>query len=187
MQRVTLFFTAFAVVLSIDASWNGAEASTVEAMTLDQMADRAGIIFVGRAVDSRAEWNVRRTRIYTHVTFEVERFLKGGSGERHITIRLWGGQIGALRSVVPGTPRFSPGEEVLLFCVGSRARIPTLLGLALGKFTLTRDASGETFLKRDISGLVLANHRTDSRPVGTLPARYRLSEVESRIRAALAN
>ncbi len=187
MQRVKFPFTAFAVALSIGASWSGAEAATVEAMTLDQMAGRAGIIFVGRVVDSRAEWNVRRTRIYTHTTFEVERFLKGGYGERHITIRLWGGQVGALRSMVPGTPRFSPGEEVLLFCVGSRARVPTLLGLALGKFTLTRDEAGETILTRDISGLVLANHRTDSRPVGTLPTRYRLSEVESRIRVALAN
>jgi len=121
------------------------------------------------------------------VTFEVERFLKGGFGERTITLRLLGGQVGAFRAVVPGTPKFSLGEEVLLFCVGSQGRIPTLLGLALGKFTLSLDAAGEKIVKRDISGLVLASFRTDSRPVGALPTRYRLSEVESRIRAALAN
>jgi hypothetical protein len=162
-----------------------AEGATVEAMTLDEMALRADLIFVGRSVESRADWNDRHTRIYTYTTFEVERFLKGGGGERQVTLRLWGGQVGPLRAIVPGTPQFAPGEEVLLFCVGSGARIPTLLGLALGKFTLERDREGETFLKRDISGLVLANYRTNSQPAGTLPTRFRLSEVESRIDRAL--
>lgn len=166
-----------------------ANAATVEAMTLEEMAQRADFIFVGRAVDSRADWNVQRTRIYTYTTFQVERFIKGGtgggSGEEQVTLRLWGGELGPMRSIVPGTPQFASGEEVLLFCVGSGARIPTLLGLALGKFTLTRDDAGETMLKRDISGLVLANYRTNSQPAGTPPTRYRLSEVESRIDRAL--
>ena len=126
-------------------------------------------------------------RIYTYVTFEVERFLKGGAGEREITIRLWGGQVGGFTSLVPGTPQFVEGEEVLLFCSGSRARVPTILGLSLGKFTITRDAAGEKILKRDISGLVLKNYRTDSRPLGAPPTRYRLSDVEARIQAALVN
>ena len=166
-----------------------ANAATVEAMTLEEMAQRADFIFVGRAVDSRADWNVQRTRIYTYTTFQVERFIKGGtgggSGEEQVTLRLWGGELGPMRSIVPGTPQFAPGEEVLLFCVGSGARIPTLLGLALGKFTLTRDDAGETMLKRDISGLVLANYRTNSQPAGTPPTRYRLSDVEARIEGAL--
>jgi hypothetical protein len=161
------------------------ESATVEAMTLEDMADRADVIFVGKALGATADWNARRTRIYTYVTFEVEKYLKGGTGGRQMTIRLWGGQVGGMMAVVPGTPRFVPGEEVLLFCAGSRARVPTVLGLALGKFTLTRGSTGDTILKRDISGLILANYRTDSQPVGAPPTRYRLSEVESRIAAAL--
>ena len=161
-----------------------ANAATVEAMTLQEMAQRADFIFVGRTVDSRADWNTPRTRIYTYTTFQVDRFIKGGGGER-VTIRLWGGQLGPMRAIVPGTPSFVPGEEVLLFCVGSGARIPTLLGLASGKFTLTRDEDGETILKRDISGLILANYRTGSQPAGTPPTRYRLAEVEARIDQAL--
>ena len=103
-----------------------ANAATVEAMTLEEMAQRADFIFVGRAVDSRADWNVQRTRIYTYTTFQVERFIKGGtgggSGEEQVTLRLWGGELGPMRSIVPGTPQFAPGEEVLLFCVGSGRR-----------------------------------------------------------------
>lgn len=169
------------------ASGSRAEAATVEAMTLNEMAQRAEMILIGRVASSRADWNTRRTRIYTYVTLEVERFLKGGAGEDEITIRHWGGEAGGFRSLVPGSPQFVVGEEVLLFCAGTRARVPTVLGLALGKFTITRDAAGARILKRDISGLVLANYRTDSRPVGTPPTRYRLSDVESRIHTALAN
>lgn len=173
--------------IALAVSSGTANAATVEAMTLEQMAERADLIFVGRAIDSRAGWNVQRTRIYTYTTFQVERFLKGGGGAegQQVTIRLWGGDLGPMRSFVPGTPQFAPGEEVLLFCVGSGARVPTLLGLALGKFTLTRDEGGEVFLKRDISGLVLTNYRTGSEPAGTPPTRYRLAEVETRIRQAL--
>ena len=162
-----------------------AEGATVEAMALEEMARRAGMIFIGRSIGSRADWNAQHTRIYTQTTFEVERFLKGGAGERSMTIRLWGGQVGPLRSLVPGTPDFTNGEQVLLFCVGSGARIPTLLGLALGKFTLSVDDAEQRVLKRDISGLILANYRTDSIQAGTLPTRFLLSEVESRILAAL--
>ncbi len=176
-----------AILLLFLASPIVAEAATVEPMTLDQMAQRAEAIFLGKVVAQRAEFNAQRNRIYTYVTLTVERFLKGGSGEREMTIRLWGGQVGPYTSIVPGTPQFLEGEEVLLFCSGSRARVPTLLGLSLGKFTLTRNDAGARILKRDISGLVLANYRTDSRPVGTPPTRYLLSEVETRIQTALAN
>ncbi len=187
MLRVKLSVMMMVLGFSILLPGTDGEAATVEAMTMSQMAQRAEMIFIGRVVGSRAEWNTQRTRIYTYTTFQVERFLKGGAAETEITIRLWGGQVGRMRAVVPGTPRFASGEEVLLFCAGTRARVPTLLGLAQGKFTLSRNASGERILKRDISGLVLVNHRTDSRPVGAPLVRYSLHEVEAHIRAALVN
>ena len=173
------------VVAAILAGSAPSRAATVEAMSLQEMAQRADFIFVGRAVSSYADWNVRRTQIYTYTTFQVDRFLKGGTREQEVTLRLWGGQLGPMRAIVPGTPSFAPGEEVLLFCVGSGARIPTLLGLAMGKFTLTHDEQGETILKRDISGLILADYRTGSQPAGTPPTRYRLADMEARIQQAL--
>jgi hypothetical protein len=164
------------IVVTILADSMPANAATVESMTLQEMAQRADFIFVGRAVSSHADWNVQRTQIHTYTTFQVDRFLKGGTGGQQVTLRLWGGQLGPMRAIVPGTPSFAPGEEVLL---------PTLLGLAMGKFTLTQDGNGETILKRDISGLILTNYRTGSQPAGTPPTRYRLAEVEARIDQAL--
>lgn len=166
-------------------SHSRATASTVLAMSLEQMTERAQMIFTGRVVGTRADWNAERTRIYTYVTLEVDRFLKGDATSNTVTIRMWGGRVGRYRSFVPGTPQFATGENVLLFCSGAQARVPTVLGLSLGKFSVTADGSGEAMLKRDISGLMIANHRSDSRQVGDPVTRFRLSEVESRIAEAL--
>jgi hypothetical protein len=177
---LSLFVASFLGVAGSSAS-----AATVVAMSLEQMSDRADAIFVGRVEGIRSDWNAERTRIYTYVTFEVDRYLKGGRGGRLETVRLLGGQVGPYLAMVPGTPQFVEGEEVLVFQVGGGARIPTVLGLSMGKFSIVRDPSGETMVKRDISSLMLANHRTDSRKPGDPLSRYRLGEVESKIREAL--
>jgi hypothetical protein len=158
-----------------------ASASTVVAMSLDQMTERAESVLVGRVTGTRADWNTARTRIYTYVTLEVDRYLKGGSASKVATVRVLGGRVGPYAAMVPGSPRFEVGEEVLLFCAGGGARIPTVVGLSLGKFTIATDTRGEKILTRDISGLMLANHRTDARKPGDPVTRYRLSDVESRI------
>jgi hypothetical protein len=73
------------------------------------------------------------------------------------------------------------GEDVLLFCAGDQARLPSVLGLSLGKFTITRNADGERMLRRDISTLMLASYNTKSRQPGDPVRRYRLADVASRI------
>ena len=158
-----------------------AEAGSVVAYNLEQMTDRADLIFTGRVVGKRAEWNADRTRIYTFVTFEVEDYLKGGNEARITTVRLLGGQVGRYLANVPGTPQFGMDEEVLLFCAGSGARIPSVLGLSLGKFSITTGRGGERIVNRDISTLMVANHTTESRQPGDPITRYRLADVRSRI------
>lgn len=181
MKRFTsigLLFTLFgALVLVRDT----ADAGTVRPMNLQQMTDRADMIFTGRVVGKRAEWNAERTRIYTYVTLEVERYLKGGNESHIATIRLLGGQVGRYLARVPGAPSFAVGEDVLLFCAGDRARIPSVLGLSLGKFTITDNSNGERFIERDISTLMLANYSTASRKPGDPVRRYRLDDVAARI------
>jgi hypothetical protein len=160
----------------------GAEAGTVLAMNLEQMTDRADVIFVGRVAGQRADWSADRTRIYTYVTFEVDRYLKGGGAQsRQTTVRLLGGQLGPYMVRVPGMPQFTEGEDVLLFCSGAGARIPTVLGMSLGKFTIATNGAGERIVRRDISTLMLANYRTDSRQPGDPVNRYLLADIEGRI------
>lgn len=162
-----------------------AHAGTVRALNLAQMTDRADMIFTGRVTGKRADWNADRTRIFTYVTFDVDTYIKGGAGARSVTIRLLGGQVGRYLAHLPGTPQFVIGEEVLLFCAGAGARMPSVLGLSLGKFTIATSSAGERILKRDISTLMLANYSTRSRKPGDPVRRYRLSDVTARIEEQL--
>ena len=103
------------------------------------MAVAADQIFTGAVVGVTSQLNARRTSIYTFVTIEVETYLKGGRGGSLLTLRVLGGEAEGYRLVVAGTPSFRMGEEVLVFAHGGAGRIPSVLGLASGKFTLERD------------------------------------------------
>lgn len=181
MKRTNPIRLLLIVLATLALRGIAAEAGTVRAMNLEQMTERANMIFTGQVVGRRAEWNAERTRIYTYVTFEVDRYLKGGNDSRITTVRLIGGQVGRYLVRVPGAPQFTVGEDVLLFCAGEGARIPSVLGLSLGKFTITENSTGERFVKRDISTLMLANYSTASRKPGDPVKRYRLDDVASRI------
>ena len=131
------------------------EASTVRFLPLDQMAVRADQIFTGEVVGIASEVDARRTGIFTFVTIEVDEYLKGGR-RGVLTLRFLGGEAQGYRLTVPGSPEFHLGEEVLVFTDGGAGRIPTVLGMAAGKFRLQRDpVSGERLLERSLDGLNL--------------------------------
>jgi hypothetical protein len=133
----------------------GLEASTIRHLTLEAMAVRADQIFTGEVVGVTSQLNARRTGIHTFVTIEVDEYLKGGRRSL-LTLRFLGGEAEGYRLVVPGSPVFHIGEEVLVFSDGGAGRIPGVLGMAAGKFTLSRDpASGEQRLRRSLAGLTV--------------------------------
>ena len=137
------------------------EGSTVRYLPLDEMATRADQIFTGEVVGVTSQMNARGTGIYTFVTIAVDEYLKGGR-RSVLTLRILGGEAEGYRLTVPGSPTFSLGEEVLVFTDGGAGRIPTVLGMAAGKFALKRDrATGEQILERSLAGLTLQDSRGD--------------------------
>ena len=65
--------------------------------------------------------------------------------------------------------------------LGREARIPSVLGLSLGKFTITTDALRRRVVKRDISTLLLANHNTQLKSLGSPVRRYQLTDIANLI------
>ena len=161
------------------------EASTIRYLPLDQMAVRADQIFTGEVVGIASQLNARRTGIHTFVTIEVDEYLKGGR-RRLLTLRILGGEAEGYRLVVPGSPVFHLGEEVLVFSDGGAGRIPAVLGMAAGKFTVSRDPeTGERGLERSLAGLTFESDEGDpvAAPSGD-PAT--LEDVRDIVRQALA-
>ena len=61
----TRLWLLLAALSFLAAGTGSIEAGSVVAYNLEQMTNRADLIFVGHVVGKRAEWNADRTRIYT--------------------------------------------------------------------------------------------------------------------------
>ncbi len=81
----------------------------------------------------RAESRWENGSIWTMTTFDVVETMKGNLPAQ-IAVRLPGGRVGHLISTVDGTPKFSPGNETVVFLQQSPAGGFTVAGWVAGKF-----------------------------------------------------
>jgi hypothetical protein len=117
-----------------------AMATTVIPPTFEEMADRADLVFVGKAVASRSEWRtVGGDRvIFTLVEFEAQEVLKGNAAKQ-VILQFLGGTIGEMTLDVSGVPRFKSGDRVILFVEKNGIQFSPLVGVFHGKFGLRKD------------------------------------------------
>ncbi len=126
-------------------SFSLAHASRVRPINLEEMAQRADRIFLGRCVGVRAEHDPDLGQMVTYTTFVTHRAVKG-SAHGMVTIKLLGDQVedGSPGGGVEGVPRFREGEEVVLFLYGdSRNGLTSPVGLGQGNFVVFEDKQGK--------------------------------------------
>ncbi|MCC7126208.1 MAG: hypothetical protein IT178_15275 [Acidobacteria bacterium] len=114
-------------------------ALTVKPMTFTELVTQSVAIVHGRVVDVRGQWTADRRAIDSVITVEAIAYLKGQLGDR-VSVRVPGGEAGGYVNVIPGAPRFSTGDEVVLFLTGSGPSIPVVTGTTQGVFRVSRDA-----------------------------------------------
>jgi len=143
------FRPAWPIVFSVLAlaSYGPARATQVQALTLPELVRRSATIVHGTVQETHTAWEDGRARLYTYVTVSPLELIKGNSpAGRVITFRQLGGRDGDRIVYVPGTPRFSPKQEVLLFLTGNDvAGYPQVMGIFQGAF---RPAGGPGGLRR---------------------------------------
>ena len=135
---------ALALVACALLSFSPAHASRVRPINLEEMAQRADRIFLGRCVGLRVEVDPDLGQEITYATFVTRRTAKG-SAHGKVTIKLLGDQVedGGPSRGVEGVPRFREGEEVVLFLYGdSRRGLTSPVGLGQGKFVVFEDKQG---------------------------------------------
>jgi hypothetical protein len=134
-MRRLLFSLVFAALLAAAAR---VEAIVYVAADFQTLVTEARTIVLGRIASLDTEWTEGRRGIETLLSIEVERTLKGSAGDS-VTVRVPGGQMGPYLSVMPGAPRFTEGEEVVLFLAGAPPELPHILALSQGVFRVVRD------------------------------------------------
>ena len=129
MQWQNLLWLAAAAIIAVAPT----DATTLMRMSLDDLTISAGAVARVRCVARESHWD--RGEIWTFTRFAVVESWKG-SLPSHVTIRLLGGHVGHLTSIVPGVPRFEPGDEAVLFLETTRAGDFSVTGWAQGTFRI---------------------------------------------------
>lgn len=133
----------------------GALAATAEASTLVPMSDRdltasAAAIVEATVVDVEPLYIAERQAVYTYVTVDVERTLKGDVPPGMLVLRQLGGAAAERATVIFGAPEFDEGERVVLFLNADDDGALHVAHLRFGLLRVGTDATtGETIVRRE--------------------------------------
>jgi hypothetical protein len=130
-----------------------ARSATVKLLYLDDIAANSAVIVHGRILAASSQWDAGHTTIYTSYTVQSYRYVKGFLGET-FEFQEPGGEVGNVGMVASGTPRFQPGEEVVLMLWANQAAgTYQCLGLFQGVFRVS-----------DQNGVKVVDHSIPIRP-----------------------
>lgn len=133
-------------------------ATTLARLSLDQLAAGADGVARVRCVGAESRWE--NGAIWTVTTFDVLEPMKGNLASR-IVVRLPGGKVGHLTAAVDGTPKFSSGEEAVVFLERMRTGGYSLAGWVEGTFRIALDpATHHETVTQDSSGFAVFDAAT---------------------------
>ena len=107
---------------------------------------------------SWAAWDPGRTTIWTHYEIAVGDAWKGAPGKTFVVSEP-GGDLDGVHLRVPGAPRYSVGEEIVVFAAAVPLGYQRTCGWAQGRFLVesAADAPSGKRVRADLSGLTLAD------------------------------
>jgi hypothetical protein len=157
-----------------------ATATTLEKLSVEQMAQQSTEIVRGRMVSAAAEQ--RNGVIYTRTRFQVLERWKGQPATT-VEVSIPGGTLGKLHQTIAGSPAMEPGAEYMLFLWTGKSGVTQVIGLAQGVFDLKLDSKGQAQAARAATTATMLNAAGE--PTPDTPVRMTLSQLERAIRAAL--
>jgi len=129
-----------------------AASATVFQPTSDrQLVDRSDAVVVATVRDAAS--HVRADGyVVTDYRFDVEQTLKGAAAGT-ITVSEIGGAAGSRFTFISDSASYTPGERVMVFLRKRGDGTYFTTSMAMGKFSFTRTARGESVVTRDVSEL----------------------------------
>lgn len=124
-----------------------ADATTFIAMDARDLATRAGAAVIATVTSVRAEADGNGA-IVTTVMLEPEEVVLGAVPAGSITLREPGGQLGARREHIFGSAQYEVGEHVLAFLSRTGDGGWRTTAMAMGKYRIEADGSGEPIVRR---------------------------------------
>jgi hypothetical protein len=157
-----------------------ASATTLEKLTVEQMAQKATSVVRGRVESCSSRFQGRN--IYTFCRVRVSEQWKG-TRQSVIEVAVPGGTTGGLTQTFSGAPSFTPNQEYVLFLWAGTSGVNQLIGLSQGALNVHFDAKGEELAQRDeIKASLLS---ADGQEVEDQAVELRVGELRKRIQSAL--
>lgn len=171
-MRDRILALAAAVAFALPAALH---AITVLPLSEEELSRRALLVAVGEVQSVEARFDDQHQTIYTYVTLRATRILKGRLEGGEVILRQMGGVVGDETVMVPGSPEYIPGDEVLVFAgpLGDTGSYG-VLGIFYGKYDILRDPSTGT---KCVEGPSFRTTHTDPVTFETLPERKRPDRV----------
>lgn len=119
------------------ATVSPASATTVAPLTLDQMTDASDLVVRGTVESVWVEEDARGYA-WTRAEVRVDASFKGNAdvGD-YVTVEAAGGTLAGRTTLVPGSARYSVGEETVLFLTDKPSKgVYGTVGMGVGKFTV---------------------------------------------------
>jgi hypothetical protein len=141
-SEFTMRFRVLMIMALLVTQSAAVSATSVVAFSFDSLCETSARIAHVKVLGSRSievDGGIR-----TETRFQVFEGIKGESGEE-IVIALPGGRVGDKRTTVPGMPRFTEGEETILFLSGPDGMgSPWPVGLGQGCYRVTSTSGDRT-------------------------------------------
>ena len=180
------YVLASTILLLVPGATRPASGTTLMRMSLAQISQAAQVIVRARCIGNSTRWDAGE--IWTFTSFDIEETWSG-SAPAQISVRLLGGRVGKITSAVSGVPRFSPGEEVVLFLENTARGDFSIVSWEQGTFRIRRDVrTGDKVTVQDTAAFPVldpATRRFESIGIRNLPIATFRSLVDAAVRGEL--
>ena len=170
------------------ASW----ATTLLKMSIDKMSAEAAAVVVGEVEGMTSEWSPDQTTIFTTITVKVTDCVAGECSDTML-VKQRGGTVGEATLYIPGMPKFSQGQKVLLFLDHSyegEAGYYSVVGMCQGMFLIEKEKVSSKKNAVQQGGAALAGAGADGvirilEPGEQKPMKIPLKKLLKKIRNAM--
>ena len=126
------------------------ESTVVVHKNLEDITKESSLIIKGTVTDILSEWNPEHTLIFSYITVAVNKQYKGKYYKQTVVIRQIGGNIDRYITEVSGAPKFTIGEEVVLFLKPGEGDFYYVNGMFQGKYKIEEGKAKHTDNKRTL-------------------------------------
>ncbi|HVU16339.1 MAG TPA: hypothetical protein VHD32_05420 [Candidatus Didemnitutus sp.] len=156
-----------AAVIGLAAAALTSRATSVIPPTFPDLVKQSDYVIRGvvKSVSAEMVNDATGRHIVTSVEIDVRQVI-AGTPPAHVVLTMLGGTVGALTQTVHGAPKFSVGDDDILFVAGNGKNFSPLVALMHGRYPILSDSTGRQFVARN-NGVPLYSENDVSLPIGT--------------------